>query len=109
MLQIILTPDRGLLRFDRHEDRFCRNANYNPDKFRPSTGWENWRRWQFVYTGNAQRVLCVLCWIVPEGDNLGHGGLWSDNSRHHVGCSFSKAFPTKTGGMVTPLQPRLAP
>jgi hypothetical protein len=51
----------------------------------------------------------VLCWIVPEGDNLGHGGLWSDNSRHHVGCSFSKAFPTKTGGMVTPLQPRLAP
>ncbi|MBV8967470.1 MAG: hypothetical protein JO331_00205, partial [Verrucomicrobia bacterium] len=45
---------------DGHEAQFCRNANYNPDEIRPATGKETWRRWRFVYTGNAR----VPFWIV---------------------------------------------
>ena len=92
---------------DRHEDRFCRNGNYNPDEFRPSTGREIWRRWQFVYTGNAR----VPCWIVrvPKEIIWGHGGLWSDNSVAMLAALFRIHFPLTAGGMVAPPQPRLAP
>jgi hypothetical protein len=63
---------------DGHEDSFCRGADYNPNEIRPGTGKEMWRRWQFVYTGNAR----VPFWIVrvPKEIIWGHGGLWSDNS-----------------------------
>jgi len=58
-------------RNDGHEDRFCRNGSYNPDEIRPSTGKEVWRRWQFVYSGNAR----VPFWIVrvPKDIIWGHG------------------------------------
>jgi len=45
---------------DGHEDRFCRNGDYNPDEIRPPTEREFWRRWQFVYNGNDR----VPFWIV---------------------------------------------
>src|SRR5262245_33084533 len=45
---------------DGHEEGFCRNGDYTPGSFRPATGNENWRQWQFRYTGNAR----VPCWIV---------------------------------------------
>jgi hypothetical protein len=63
---------------DGHENRFCRNGDYNPDEVRPPTGRELWRRWQFVYTGNDR----VPFWIVrvPQEIIWGHGGLWSDSS-----------------------------
>ena len=48
--KIFYTSERN----DGHEDRFCRNGYYNPDEERPSTGKEVWRRWQFVYSGNAR-------------------------------------------------------
>jgi hypothetical protein len=42
---------------DGHEGSFCRNGEYSPGA-RPSTdGKELWRKWKFVYTGNA-RVPC---------------------------------------------------
>ena len=87
---------------DGHEDRFCRNGNYNPDEVRPPTGREIWRRWQFVYTGNAR----VPCWIVrvPEGDNLGSRRIMERQLRCHVGCSFSHSFPADSrrhGGSST--------
>ena len=58
-----------------HEKQFCRGPDYNPDETRPATGNEDWRRWQFVYSGNAR----VPCWIVrvPKDIIWGHGGLWS--------------------------------
>ena len=86
----------------RHEDRFCRNGNYNPDEFRPATGREIWRRWQFVYTGNAR----VPCWIVrvPKEIIWGHGGLWSDNSVAMLGALFRIHFPLTAEGMVAPPQ-----
>jgi hypothetical protein len=92
---------------DHHEDRFCHNGSYNPDEFRPSTGREIWRRWQFVYTGNAR----VPCWIarVPKEIIWGHGGLWSDNSVAMLAALFRIHFPLTAGGMVAPPQPRLAP
>ena len=54
--QIFYTSERN----DGHENRFCRNGKYNPDEIRPSTGKELWRRWQFVYSGNA-RVPLLDC------------------------------------------------
>jgi hypothetical protein len=39
---------------DGHEDKFCVNGSYNPDEVRPPSGKEIWRRWQFVFTGNAR-------------------------------------------------------
>ena len=63
---------------DGHEDRFCRDANYNPDEIRPPTGNEIWRRWQFVFTGNDREPLWIV--RVPKEIIWGHGGLWSDNS-----------------------------
>jgi hypothetical protein len=76
---------------DGHEDRYCRDANYNPDAFRAPTGREFWRKWQFVYTGNAR----VPCWIVrvPKDIIWGHGGLWSDNSVAMLGALFRIQFP----------------
>ena len=67
--QIFYTSERN----DGHENSFCRNASYSPDEDRPSTGKELWRRWQFVYSGNAR----VPCWIVrvPKDIIWGHGGL----------------------------------
>jgi hypothetical protein len=92
---------------DGHEDRFCRNSDYNPDEIRPPAGQEIWRPWQFVYTGNAR----VPCWIVrvPKEIIWGHGGLWSDNSVAMLGALFRIQFPLTAGGMVAPPQPRLAP
>jgi hypothetical protein len=92
---------------DRHEDRFCHGANYNPDEIRSSTGKEIWRRWQFVYTGNAR----VPCWIVrvPKEIIWGHGGLWSDNSVAMLAAVFRIHFPLTAEGQIAPPSPRLAP
>jgi hypothetical protein len=92
---------------DAHEDRFCRNGNYNPDEFRPATGREIWRRWQFVYTGNAR----VPCWIVrvPKEIIWGHGGLWSDNSVAMLAALFRIHFPLTAEGTVAPPQRPTAP
>jgi hypothetical protein len=85
---------------DGHEDRFCHNGNYNPDEVRPPTGRELWRRWQFVYTGNAR----VPIWIVrvPKDIIWGHGGLWSDNSVAMLAALFRMQFPLTAGGKVAP-------
>jgi hypothetical protein len=91
---------------DRHEYRLCHDGNYDPDLFRPARR-EIWRRWQFVYTGNAR----VPCWIVrvPKEIIWGHGGLWSDNSVAMLAAIFRMHFPLTAGGMVAPPQARLAP
>ncbi len=96
--QIFYTSERN----DGHENRFCRNANYNPDDVRPSTGKELWRRWQFVYSGNAR----IPCWIVrvPKDIIWGHGGLWSDNSVAMLGALFRMHFPLEGGRIVVPPQ-----
>jgi hypothetical protein len=85
---------------DGHEDRFCHNGNYNPDEVRPPTGGELWRRWQFVYTGNAR----VPIWIVrvPKDIIWGHGGLWSDNSVAMLAALFRMQFPLTAAGKVAP-------
>ena len=85
---------------DGHENQFCRNGSYNPDEVRPSTGKEAWRRWQFVYSGNAR----VPCWIVrvPKDIIWGHGGLWSDNSVAMLGALFRMHFPLEGGRIVLP-------
>jgi hypothetical protein len=86
---------------DGHENRFCHNGNYSPDEARPPTGRELWRRWQFVYTGNAR----VPCWIVrvPKDIIWGHGGLWSDNSVAMLAALFRMQFPlTAAGKMAQP-------
>jgi hypothetical protein len=69
---------------------------------RPSTGKEVWRRWQFVYSGNAR----VPCWIVrvPKDIIWGHGGLWSDNSVAMLGALFRMHFPLEGGRIVLPPQ-----
>ncbi|MGA8655088.1 MAG: hypothetical protein WB586_02990 [Chthoniobacterales bacterium] len=89
-------------RNDGHENRYCRDANYNPDAVRPSPGGEIWRRWQFVYTGNAR----VPCWIVrvPKDIIWGHGGLWSDNSVAMLAALFRIHFPRTAQGAVAPPQ-----
>jgi hypothetical protein len=91
---------------DGHENRFCRNGDYNPDEVRPPTGREIWRSWQFVYTGNDR----VPFWIVrvPKEIIWGHTGIWSDNSVAMLAALFRIHFPLTAGGMVPP-QPRLAP
>jgi hypothetical protein len=96
--QIFYTSERN----DGHENRFCRNSDYNPDEVRPSTGKELWRRWQFVYSGNAN----VPCWIVrvPKDIIWGHGGLWSDNSVAMLGALFRMHFPLTNGQIVLPPQ-----
>jgi hypothetical protein len=76
---------------DGHEDQFCRGASYDPNEVRPATGKEIWRRWQFVYSGNAR----VPFWIVrvPKDIIWGHGGLWSDNSVAMLAALFRIEFP----------------
>src|SRR5258708_37666352 len=87
---------------DGHENQFCRNGNYNPDEIRPPTGRELWRRWQFVYTGNAR----VPVWVVrvPKDIIWGHGGLWSDNSVAILAALFRMHFPLEGGRIVVPPQ-----
>jgi hypothetical protein len=96
--RVFYTSERN----DGHEDRFCRDQNYSPDEERPSTGKEVWRRWQFVYTGNAR----VPCWIVrvPKDIIWGHGGLWSDNSVAMLGALFRMHFPLTGGQIAVPPQ-----
>jgi hypothetical protein len=92
---------------DGHENRFCHNGYYNPDEIRSSTGREVWRRWQFVYTGNAR----VPCWVVrvPKEIIWGHGGLWSDNSVAMLAALFRMHFPLTAEGKMTLPASRLAP
>jgi hypothetical protein len=92
---------------DGHENRFCRNGDYNPDEVRPPTGREIWRRWRFVYTGNDR----VPFWIVrvPKEIIWGHLGIWSDNSVAMLAALFRIHFPLTAGGMIVPPPPRLAP
>ena len=94
-------------RNDGHEDRFCHDANYNPSVIRPPTGRELWRRWQFVYTGNAR----VPCWIVrvPKDIIWGHMGIWSDNSIAMFGALYRLHFPLTSEGKVAPPEPVRVP
>ena len=94
-------------RNDGHEDRFCHDANYNPSVIRPPTGRELWRRWQFVYTGNAR----VPCWIVrvPKDIIWGHMGIWSDNSIAMLGALYRLHFPLTSEGKVAPSEPIRVP
>ncbi len=91
---------------DGHEDRFCRDGNYNPDEVRPPSEREIWRRWQFVYTGNAR----VPFWIVrvPKEIIWGHGGLWSDNSVAMLAALFRMHFPLTGEGEVASPPARIA-
>jgi hypothetical protein len=81
---------------DGHENAYCKNGTYNPDEVRPPTGREIWRRWQFVYTGNAR----VPCWVVrvPKEIIFEHGGLWSDNSVAMLAALFRIQFPLPRNG-----------
>jgi len=83
---------------DGHEQKFCRNDEYNPGEMRPPTGKEIWRRWKFQYTGNAR----VPCWIVrvPKDIISGHGGLCSDNSVAMLGALFRIQFPLGEDGSL---------
>ncbi|MBV9273859.1 MAG: hypothetical protein JO333_08185, partial [Verrucomicrobia bacterium] len=83
---------------DGHENQFCKNNHYNPNEVRPPTGREIWRRWQFVYTGNAR----VPCWVVrvPKEIIYEHGGLWSDNSIAMLAALFRIQFPLSAHGEV---------
>ncbi len=94
-------------RNDGHEDRFCQDANYDPSTIRPPTGRELWRRWQFVYTGNAR----VPCWIVriPKDIIWGHSGIWSDNSIAMFGALYRLHFPLTSEGKVAPTTPVRVP
>ena len=85
-----------------HEKQFCQGPDYNPDETRPATGNEDWRRWQFVYSGNAR----VPCWIVrvPKEIIWGHGGLWSDNSVAMFGALYRMHFPLNAEGQSIPSQ-----
>jgi hypothetical protein len=87
---------------DGHEKQFCRGPEYNPSETRPSTGNEDWHRWQFVYSGNAR----VPCWIVrvPKEIIWGHGGLWSDNSVAMFGALYRMHFPLNAQGQAAPSQ-----
>jgi hypothetical protein len=90
-----------------HEKPFCRGPDYNPDETRPPTGNEDWRRWEFVYSGNAR----VPCWIVrvPKDIIWGHGGLWSDNSVAMFGALYRMHFPLNAEGQPAPSQPVRVP
>jgi hypothetical protein len=85
---------------DGHEKQFCRGPDYNPGEMRPTTGNEDWQRWQFVYSGNAR----VPCWIVrvPKEIIWGHGGLWSDNSVAMFGALYRMHFPLNAEGRSVP-------
>ena len=85
---------------DGHENRFCKNGNYNPDEARSRTGRELWRRWQFVYSGNAR----VPIWIarVPKEIIWEHGGVWSDNSVAMLAALVRIELPLTAAGNVAP-------
>ena len=87
---------------DGHEKQFCRGPDYTPGETRPPTGKEDWRRWEFTYTGNAH----VPCWIVrvPKDIIWGHGGLWSDNSVAMLGALYRMHFPLNAEGRSVPSQ-----
>jgi hypothetical protein len=87
-------------RNDGHENRFCKNGSYNPDEAHPPSGRELWRRWKFVYSGNAR----VPCWIVrvPKEIIWEHGGLWSDNSVAMLAALFRIQFPLTATGTTAP-------
>jgi hypothetical protein len=93
-------------RNDGHEQAFCRNGDYNPGEVRPPTGKELWRRWKFIYTGNARVPCCIV--RVPKDIIWGHGGLWSDNSVAMLGALFRIEFPL-TGGKLAIPKPITAP
>ncbi len=82
---------------DGHEKKFCPGSDYSPEESRPGTGNELWRRWEFVYVGNAR----VPCWIVrvPKDIISGHGGLWSDNSIAMFGALYRMHFPLNGAGI----------
>ncbi len=92
---------------DGHEEKFCRNDEYDSDAIRPPTGKEIWRRWKFEFTGNAR----VPCWIVrvPKDIISGHGGLWSDNSIAMLGALLRIQFPLAGGDKVATSKPNTAP
>jgi hypothetical protein len=92
---------------DGHEEKFCRNDEYDSDAIRPPTGKEIWRRWKFEFTGNAR----VPCWIVrvPKDIISGHGGLWSDNSIAMLGALLRIQFPLAGAGNVASSEPITAP
>ena len=73
-----------------------RVRNYNPDETRPPTGNEDWRRWEFVYSGNAR----VPCWIVrvPKEIILGAPEDLSDNSVAMFGALYRMHFPLNAEG-----------
>ncbi|HYZ75120.1 MAG TPA: hypothetical protein VE641_18720, partial [Chthoniobacterales bacterium] len=96
--KIFYTSERN----DGHEDRFCHNGYYNPDEERPSTGKEVWRRWQFVYSGNARQPFWIV--RVPKDIIWGHRGLWSDNSVAMLAALFRMQFPLNEGRVVLPQQ-----
>jgi hypothetical protein len=94
-------------RNDGDENRFCHNGDYDPGEARRSTAQELWRRWQFVYTGNAR----VPVWIVrvPKEIIPGHGGLWSNNSVAMLAALFRIQFPITAAGHAAPPLLRRAP
>ena len=81
---------------DGHEKRHCLNGNYHPNEVYPPTGRELWRKWRFVYTGNAH----VPVWVarVPKEIIDEHGGLWSDNSVAMLAALYRIQFPLAAGG-----------
>jgi hypothetical protein len=85
---------------DGHENRDCRNGRYNPNEAHPPTGRELWRKWRFVYTGNAR----VPVWVVrvPKEIIYEHGGLWSDNSVAMLAALIRIQFPLTAGGVIAP-------
>jgi hypothetical protein len=93
---------------DGHEDRFCHDANYNPNEVRPAHG-----------QGNLATVeICLYrkkrpgtCWIVrvPKEIIWGHGGLWSDNSVAMLAALFRIHFPLTAEAKIAPPAPRFAP
>jgi hypothetical protein len=96
--RIFLTSEKN----NGHEKQFCKGPDYNPNETRPPTGNEDWRRWEFVYSGNAR----VPCWIVrvPKDIIWGHGGLWSDNSVAMFGALYRMHFPLNAEGLATSSQ-----
>jgi hypothetical protein len=85
---------------DGHEKRYCHDGNYDPNEAHPPTGRELWRKWKFVYTGNAR----VPVWVVrvPKEIIYEHGGLWSDNSVAMLAALFRIQFPLGRAGAFVP-------
>ena len=83
------------------------NSEYNPDDASLATGNNLWRRWEFVYTGNAR----VPCWVVrvPKEIIWGHGGFWSDNSVAMFGALYRLHFPLSASGASTTSPPVRVP